>query len=98
MSEETVAVEVVFVPASGDPFVCSLTLPSGSTVADAVLASGLASVHPGLAWQAPGNLGVFGERVSAGHVLRMGDRVEVYRALLIEPMQARRVRAARGKG
>lgn len=38
-------------------------------------------------------IGVFGELVHLGHILSAGDRVEIYRPLLIDPKQARRERA-----
>jgi putative ubiquitin-RnfH superfamily antitoxin RatB of RatAB toxin-antitoxin module len=40
-------------------------------------------------------LGVWGRRVSGSHVLRQGDRVEVYRPLLVDPKVARRERFAK---
>lgn len=64
-----------------------LVLDEGATVADAVLASGLAADERcGLA--------VFGDRVDAGRVLVDGERVELLRPLLIDPKDARRRRAA----
>lgn len=38
-------------------------------------------------------IGVFGEIVHLGYILSAGDRVEIYRPLLIDPKQARRQRA-----
>jgi hypothetical protein len=38
---------------------------------------------------------VFGRRVDGQHVLRAGDRVEIYRPLKVDPRDARR-RAAAG--
>lgn len=92
-----IAVEVVFMPAAGAPFLRALVVPAGSTVAEAIRASGLESVHPEAAWQVPGNLGIYGERVPPERALHAGDRIEIYRALRIDPMQARRARAARSK-
>jgi len=43
-------------------------------------------------------LGVFGERVSDEALLNDGDRVEVYRPLLQDPMELRRQRAASESG
>ncbi|ODN42850.1 RnfH family protein [Piscirickettsia litoralis] len=39
--------------------------------------------------------GVWNRHVSLSHCLRDGDRVEVYRPLLIDPKEARRLRAKR---
>lgn len=66
----------------------NVDLPEGATVADAVEASGLSSVdHVGVA--------VYGEAASGDQVLRNGDRVELLRALTIDPKEARRRRAGR---
>lgn len=70
-------------------------LPSGSTALQAFDASGLRLRIPGIAETAP-DLGVFSHPVAADRVLRDGDRVEVYRPLLIDPKDARRRRAAQG--
>lgn len=39
-------------------------------------------------------IGVFGKKVRDDYVLRPYDRVEIYRPLLIDPKEARRLRAA----
>jgi putative ubiquitin-RnfH superfamily antitoxin RatB of RatAB toxin-antitoxin module len=87
---ETIRVEV----ACAEPdraFLRAVTLPAGATVADAVAASGLAAAWPGVAI-ADDRLGVFGRRVVPRQVLHDGDRVEVYRPLLLDPKEARRRR------
>ena len=42
-------------------------------------------------------LGVFGKAVQASHVLSSGERVEIYRPLLIDPKEVRKQRAAKAK-
>ena len=64
-----------------------LELPEGARAADACAASGLAEGYP-LAGMA-----VFGRRVGEGAVLADGDRLELLRALAIDPKEARRRRA-----
>lgn len=74
-----------------------MRLPSGSTVEHALDACDLEQACPGLdLLHAP--VGVHGRKVRRDHALRDGDRVEVYRPLRIDPMQARRLRARRGQG
>lgn len=68
----------------------ALTLPAGATAADALRASGLLERHPEIANP---KLGIYGRTVAAGTRLSDGDRVEVYRALLVDPKEARRRRA-----
>ena len=38
-------------------------------------------------------VGVFGEVVSLDQIVAAGDRIEIYRPLKMDPMQARRLRA-----
>jgi putative ubiquitin-RnfH superfamily antitoxin RatB of RatAB toxin-antitoxin module len=71
----------------------SLRLAPGSTALQALEASGLRERVPELAAAEP-DLGVFAHPVAADRTLRDGDRVEIYRPLLIDPKDARRKRAA----
>lgn len=72
----------------------ALTLAPGSTVLQALQASDLLQWHPGLDL-ASVSLGVWGRRCMPGQVLRAQDRVEVYRALTVDPKVARRERFAK---
>ncbi|HEX7342168.1 MAG TPA: RnfH family protein [Rhodanobacteraceae bacterium] len=86
-----IRVEVV-VARIGQAWSRSLVLDAGATVADAVALSGLAAVCAEVSVTAD-CLGIFGRRVLPTHVLRDGDRVEIYRPLQLDPMDARRRRA-----
>jgi putative ubiquitin-RnfH superfamily antitoxin RatB of RatAB toxin-antitoxin module len=67
-----------------------LVLGAGSTVADALAAAELGDDQ---VLVDPQRLGIFGRRVPPDHPLKDGDRVEVYRALVLDPKEARRRRA-----
>jgi hypothetical protein len=84
-------VEVVYALPGREDAV-SLKVPAGATALDALRASGLLERHPeiDLARQ---TIGIYGKLVSAQSPLRDGDRVEVYRPLVVEPKEARRRRA-----
>jgi putative ubiquitin-RnfH superfamily antitoxin RatB of RatAB toxin-antitoxin module len=75
----------------------ALALPAGATVQDALVACSL--------WPPGGpdgaemrgvvdgaHLGIWGRKVALDAPLREGDRVECYRALKVDPKEARRVR------
>ena len=64
-----------------------LELPEGACAADACAASGLAEGYP-LA-----GMSIFGQRVAGTAILADGDRLELLRALAIDPKEARRRRA-----
>lgn len=70
-----------------------LDLAPGATALQAYEASGLRAKIAELAEYEP-DLGVFAHPVPPDRLLRDGDRVEVYRPLLIDPKDARRKRAA----
>lgn len=83
-------------PAAGVVQRIELCLPDGATVEDALRHSGLrAQAACGNA--ADMKVGVWGQPRPLAHRLRDGDRVEIYRPLLIDPMDARRQRQQRAK-
>ncbi len=65
----------------------------GTTARQAVLQSALPSEFPHVDFAAA-PIGIFGKKVEDSTPLRTGDRVEVYRALLIDPKENRRRKAA----
>jgi putative ubiquitin-RnfH superfamily antitoxin RatB of RatAB toxin-antitoxin module len=71
----------------------------GTTMLDAVRRSGIESHFSGLDPEQT-DMGIFGKVVKspAEHVLRDGDRVELYRPLKIDPKQARLNRARKKQG
>jgi putative ubiquitin-RnfH superfamily antitoxin RatB of RatAB toxin-antitoxin module len=76
-----------------------LAVPENTDLRSAVLLSGIAQAFPGLD-VAIAPLGLFGRKVAQpeAQMAVAGDRVEIYRALLIDPKQARLNRAAKTKG
>ena len=89
-------VEVVYCPRPGATDLVALRLAPGSTLADAVQASGIVERHA-LAPQVL-RLGVWGSPREPASVLRERDRVEVYRPLTVDPKEARRLRYKRQRG
>ena len=69
-----------------------LELAPGSTVREAIRASGLLQRLPQIEL---GRAGVWGRPVSPETLLRDRDRVEIYRPLIADPKEVRRERAAR---
>lgn len=80
----------------GGVFLRELLLDPGATVATALAACGLRQERPDFDLERAA-VGIHGRKVARAQVLRDGDRIEVYRPLSIDPMQARRQRAERGK-
>ena len=90
---ETIDVEVAWASLA-EQCIVALTLAAGATAHEAVEASGMMGRYS--LDGATLRLGVFGKSVPAGHVLRDGDRVEIYRPLLADPKEVRRRRARSG--
>ena len=94
MSAARIGIEVVYA-LPGRQVVRRIELPGGSTVGDAIEASGLGREFPEID---PGLVGIFGKPVRIDARLRDGERVELYRPLQADPKEVRRRRAARKSG
>ena len=73
-----------------------LELPEGSTVLNALEASGLLEKHPEIDVK-KNKFGIYAKLAKADAVLRDRDRVEIYRPLIADPKEVRKQRAAEGK-
>lgn len=92
---DAIAVEVVYALPERQELI-QLRLPSGSTLQQAVEASGLLQKFPEIDL-AKNKVGIFGKLSKTDTVLRDRDRVEIFRPLLADPKEVRRKRAAEGK-
>jgi putative ubiquitin-RnfH superfamily antitoxin RatB of RatAB toxin-antitoxin module len=70
----------------------SLCVAPGSRVADALRLAALDPDFAGVDWVNSAH-GIFGSVIRSDHVLREGDRIEIYRPLTADPKIARRNRA-----
>jgi putative ubiquitin-RnfH superfamily antitoxin RatB of RatAB toxin-antitoxin module len=87
-----VFVQVVYaLPGAQD--VVDVELEEGARVEDAINASGITARHPEIVLKTQ-RIGVWGRPVTLATVVRDRDRVEIYRALGVDPKQSRRHRAA----
>lgn len=95
MDKALVQIEVVY--ASVDrQCVFALDVPLGTSVREAVVVSRIAEQFPGLDL-ASCALGIFGKVIAdpEAHQVQSGDRIEIYRPLLVDPKEVRRLRAAK---
>ena len=72
--------------------ILSVEVEAGCTLMEAILKSGILDQFPEIDRDLDAT-GVFGHVMPASHVLRDGDRVEIYRPLTADPRIARRVRS-----
>ena len=92
---EPLTIEVIYaLPARQQ--IIRLQLPAGSTVRQAIDASGLLQKHPEIDL-AKNKVGIFAKLSKLDASLRDLDRVEIYRPLVADPKEVRRQRAAEGK-
>ena len=88
-----IQVVVVYAPVPRHVQEIALTLAEGSTVGDAIAASGL--VAPPADFKSQALLaGIWGRKAPLMALLRNLDRVEIYRPLKVDPKVARRARFA----
>ena len=85
-----VKVEIVYVAADKSVIHLKLSLKPGASVSDALNDSGLLTTNPEVQGLP---VGIFAKQVSLETVLKPGDRIEIYRALTLDPMEKRRQRA-----
>ena len=98
-------ITVVFAPEARQMRQWTIDMPAGSTLAQALVQSGAMAELAELAEQlATGELtaGIWGRGAMPAQALENGDRVELYRALRVDPKVARRERfkgqGSRGAG
>ncbi len=93
-TESVISVTLVYSPAARTIREANMALPVGTTVAQALQASGwLADLSP--AEVKTLEVGIWGRKVVLSHVLRTDDRLELYRPLMVDPKVARRERFTR---
>ena len=69
-----------------------LAVEEGSTIKAVIEQSDILEIYPELNIEEI-KFGVFSRLEKSSHVVRDGDRIEIYRPLTIDPMEARRLRA-----
>ena len=91
---ESIDIEVAYAEPSRQ-FLRRVSLDAGATVADAIVASGVEREFGIDATVL--TVGIWSKPVSRDTQLEAGDRVEIYRALVADPKEARRRRADRSR-
>ena len=88
---ESLAITVAYSPRAGVVDEVTVRLAEGARLEDALRASRMLERHPGIDL-AVQRLGVWGRFQPLDAPLRDHDRVEIYRALQVDPKEARRQR------
>lgn len=95
MGVNKIKVEVAYATPEEQKII-AIDVVAGTSMYDAVMQSGITNVFPRINVDAD-KMGIFGKAVKnpKEHEMRDGDRVEIYRPLIIDPKQARLNRAAK---
>ncbi|WP_093426232.1 MULTISPECIES: RnfH family protein [unclassified Pseudomonas] len=95
MAEPMIEVEVVYAAVDRQVLLV-IRVPAGSTLRAALLKSGVGEVFPELDL-ATCPVGIFGKVIAdpEGRQVQAGERIEIYRPLLADPKEVRRLRAAK---
>jgi putative ubiquitin-RnfH superfamily antitoxin RatB of RatAB toxin-antitoxin module len=90
-----IEIEVAFA-APDKQSILKVSVAEETSVFDGAVNSGIDKIYPEIDFTTV-NMGIFGKTVKKPkeQILRAGDRVEIYRPLLIDPKQARLNRAAK---
>lgn len=83
-------IEVLYSPANQAPLRAEVDFVTGMTVASMLEQSELLHRHPELVGMP---VGIFSQRVQLEQLVKEGDRIEIYRPLMLDPMEKRRLRA-----
>jgi len=86
-----ITIEVAYAAARGQT-VLQLEVKSGTTIGEAIKQSGILQQFPEIDL-ALNKVGIFGKLARTDTLLRDRDRLEIYRALIADPKEARRRRA-----
>lgn len=72
----------------------SLPVPVGTTIEEAIKLSGISSHFPDI-MASEATVGIFSRPEKLETVVKAGDRIEIYRALIADPKEMRKLRAAK---
>ncbi|WP_256669970.1 RnfH family protein [Pseudomonas sp. OIL-1] len=97
MVDKTIAVEVAYALPQKQKII-GLVVPEGTSALEAARLSRMGEHFPGLDIENSA-MGIFGKTVPkpAERQLKAGERVEIYRALIADPKEVRKQRAAKAK-
>lgn len=93
MSE--IRVEVVYALPERQ-YLRTVRLEEGSTVEQAIIASGLLELRKDIDLKS-NKVGVYSRPVKLADIIADGDRIEIYRPLIADPKELRRLRAEKSK-
>ncbi len=92
MDDQVIVVEVAYVKPEQQKIV-EIKITKGSSIEQAIIESGMLLEYPEIDLKKL-EVGIFGKVLKKDHIIKSGDRIEIYRPLIQDPKEARRNRAA----
>ncbi len=90
-----IPIEVAYASAS-QSWLIPFEVEEGTTVQQAIASSGILEQCPDINLQT-NKVGLFSKIIELDVLVRAGDRIEIYRPLILDPKEARRLRAEKAK-
>ncbi|SQI42044.1 Uncharacterised protein family (UPF0125) [Leminorella richardii] len=90
-----ISIEVVYALPEKQ-FLIALSVPQGTTVEEAIRTSGLLETRQDIDLKV-NKVGIFSRAAKLTDEVKEGDRVEIYRPLIADPKELRRMRAEKSK-
>lgn len=95
MSDSTITIEITYALPTKQTLI-SLTVVKGSTVQSAIDQSGLLQKYSDIDLTI-NRVGIWYKTTKLDTILKQGDRIEIYRPLIADPKEVRKLRAAKAK-
>lgn len=92
-AERIISVEVAYAKPEQQKII-TVSIEQGSTIETVIDRSGIIELFPEIDLTKQ-KVGIFGQVKKLTEIVQQGDRIEIYRALLIDPKEARRKRASK---
>lgn len=83
-------VEIIFISERAEMYKETCTVPAGASLGDALAVSGLLRKYPELS---ENPMGIFSRPADKNTLLFEGDRIEIYRPLVQNPKERRRLKS-----
>jgi uncharacterized protein len=95
VTDNVLSIEIAYASAQKS-WLIPLNVEKGTTVQQAIIISGILKQCPDINLQT-NKVGLFSKIVELDVLVRAGDRIEIYRSLILDPKEARRLRAEKVK-
>jgi len=95
VTDNVLSIEIAYASAQ-QGWLIPLNVEKGTTIQQAIIISGILEQCPDINLQT-NKVGLFSKIVELDALVRSGDRIEIYRPLILDPKEARRLRAEKAK-